>query len=209
MPLVNMTLVKLILLAITGGVLGAVLGRANACADGTCPLTANPRRGAIYGAAVAVLIGLAVAAGGPGTGQEAALAAKEDEKSSAVIEIKSVQDFTKEVEEAKGRVVVYFHATWCPPCKQYGPVFKKVAEEMSPKVKFAKIDTDELPTLSKRFNVRYLPTTILFDGGEAAMGFTGAGSKEKLVKLVKSPLPEEAEEVNETAAAPKEEEEKE
>jgi thioredoxin 1 len=59
-------------------------------------------------------------------------------------------------------VLVDFYATWCGPCKMLAPVLKQVKEELGDKIKIIKIDTDKNQDLASKYQVRSVPTMILF-----------------------------------------------
>jgi thioredoxin 2 len=63
-------------------------------------------------------------------------------------------------------VVVDFWAPWCGPCKAMAPQFEKAAGEVEPKVRFAKVNTDEEQELAGRFGIQGIPTMILFRRGK-------------------------------------------
>ncbi|WP_043527071.1 thioredoxin TrxC [Litchfieldella xinjiangensis] len=66
-------------------------------------------------------------------------------------------------------VVVDFWANWCGPCKMMAPVFAQMANELEPRMRFAKLDTEAEPSLAGRFSIRSIPTLIVFkDGKEIA-----------------------------------------
>jgi thiol-disulfide isomerase/thioredoxin len=71
----------------------------------------------------------------------------------------------KIVEDAPGKKVFYFTATWCPPCKAIAPVFKKLSEENTYKdITFLKIDIDDFTDSAAEYNVRSVPTFVFLNG---------------------------------------------
>ncbi|WP_337014258.1 thioredoxin TrxC [Pantoea sp. AS142] len=74
-------------------------------------------------------------------------------------------------------VVIDFWAPWCGPCVNFAPVFKDVARERSGKVRFIKVNTEAEPALSARFNIRSIPTIMLFKNGERVDMLNGAMPK--------------------------------
>ncbi|MFN8652256.1 MAG: thioredoxin [Gemmatimonadales bacterium] len=97
--------------------------------------------------------------------------------------------FGAEVEQAKGVVVVDFWATWCGPCRAVAPVIEKLAEDYAGKVKVLKLDTDANQMTAMKFNIRSIPTILLFKDGKVADGVIGADPRlrsileEKIGKL--------------------------
>ena len=59
-------------------------------------------------------------------------------------------------------IVIDCWAAWCGPCKQFAPTFEKAAAAFEPRLRFAKLDTDANPQSSARFQIRSIPTLILF-----------------------------------------------
>lgn len=74
-------------------------------------------------------------------------------------------------------------ATWCGPCRQYGPIFEKVAGQHDD-VTFAKLDTDAEQELAGAFGIQSIPTTLAFRGGYLVFAQPGAMNATQLGQLV-------------------------
>ncbi|NOY17430.1 MAG: thioredoxin TrxC [Gammaproteobacteria bacterium] len=71
-------------------------------------------------------------------------------------------------------VVVDFWAAWCGPCKMMAPAFSQLASQMSSQIRFAKVDTEQAQDIAARFNIRSIPTMILFKKGKEVDRVSGA-----------------------------------
>ena len=100
--------------------------------------------------------------------------------------IKAVSDdsFETEVLKAEGPVLVDFWAKWCGHCKQIGPSLEEISTEMDGRLTIAKINIDENPKTPTNFNVRGIPTLMIFKNGELAGTKVGALPKGKLVEWI-------------------------
>ena len=78
-------------------------------------------------------------------------------------------------------VLVDFWATWCGPCKMISPILDEIAKEQAGKFRIAKIDVDQNPALASRFNIRGIPTMLLFQNGEVKETIVGLTGKQNLV----------------------------
>ena len=97
-----------------------------------------------------------------------------------------VASFDQEVLKSEVPVVVDFYADWCGPCKRMEPVLEKVAHAYDGKVKVVKLNSDENQDLSLKYQVRGLPTLILFRAGQEVDRKLGFQSEQDLNKLLTS-----------------------
>ncbi|MFA0960503.1 thioredoxin [Roseivirga sp. BDSF3-8] len=81
-------------------------------------------------------------------------------------------------------VLVDFHATWCGPCKMQAPILKEVSAETEGKARILKIDVDRNRQLADKYQVRGVPTLILFKNGKPVWRQSGVAQKHQLIKLI-------------------------
>ena len=93
-------------------------------------------------------------------------------------------DFAADVLASDLPVLVDFWAEWCGPCKAIGPALEEISEVMGDKVKIAKLNIDENPSTPQTYNVRGIPTLLIFKNGEVAAEKIGAMPKSALEQWV-------------------------
>jgi len=83
---------------------------------------------------------------------------------------------------------VDFWAEWCGPCKMIAPVLEDLADEYSGKMKVCKIDVDQNKQMAEKYNVKGIPTLIIFNNGDAVGKKVGALSKAQLSAFIDSTI---------------------
>ncbi|MEH1006697.1 thioredoxin [Winogradskyella sp. ECml5-4] len=83
-------------------------------------------------------------------------------------------------------VLVDFFADWCGPCKMLSPILKQVKEAMGEDVSIIKIDVDKNQALASKYQVRGVPTMLLFKNGKQVWRQSGVLQKDEIINVIKS-----------------------
>ncbi|MBP9758284.1 thioredoxin [Candidatus Dojkabacteria bacterium] len=89
-----------------------------------------------------------------------------------------------------GVTLVDFWAPWCGPCQMLGPVIEEIATELKDKANVYKLNVDDNPNISGRFNVMSIPTIMLFKDGEVVDTMIGVQHKDAYVNAIKKAIGE-------------------
>jgi thioredoxin 1 len=153
---------SLIFSLLIGTGFGAALGYFGQCKSGACPLTANWKRGAVYGAVLGLLFHFS-SGNGPSS-----------YRSPKNLTVIGETNFDAEVLRAGKPVVVDFFAPWCGPCRILSPRLDQLAGEFTHEIKFVSVNVDQAPTLAAKYGVQGIPM-LLFIGNDGKIVDTSVG----------------------------------
>jgi thioredoxin 1 len=85
-------------------------------------------------------------------------------------------------------VVIDVYADWCSPCKIQSPILQELAGELKDKVKIIKIDADKNPEISSKYEIRSIPTIMIFKKGQLRYKNAGIHSKAQLMSIIEGNL---------------------
>lgn len=100
------------------------------------------------------------------------------------VRIVSDANFQETVLDAPGLVLVDFWAPWCGPCKRLAPALEAAASELRGQATVVKLNVDENPGAAERFNIRSIPTVMLFKAGRVVDVMIGMVEKKQLTRAV-------------------------
>jgi thioredoxin len=100
-----------------------------------------------------------------------------------------VQDLSEaalddQLQQSKQPILVDFWAPWCGPCRAMSPAVEAAAQKLAGEARVYKVNVDDNPEVSPRFNIRGIPTLILFKDGQEAKRLIGLSSTEQIEALV-------------------------
>ena len=171
---------RLIIGVLAGAVLGGIVGYVGKCSGGACPLTCHPVGGMLTGAAIGLLIMLAVQPRGGG-------ATANFVPSKNVIEIQSTAQFD-EIVKQKPVVLADLYADWCGPCQRLKPAIHQLADEYAGRATVVGVNVDVLKELAARYGVSSIPDVRIFRGGKPSQQLIGLRDKQEYAAALDAAL---------------------
>lgn len=96
------------------------------------------------------------------------------------------ENFEKEISKTNKPILVDFWADWCAPCKQISPILEEISQEKIEKIQIAKVNIDENPNTPTKYNVRGIPTLMIFNNGTLVDTKVGSIPKSLIVEWIDS-----------------------
>jgi len=199
---------RILLGVLIGGAIGAVLGYFGKCSSGSCPLTANPYRGAIYGAVIGALLASAFS---PTPAEKSEISdvvhidSEADLKTRlpntngvGLVESLTKDSFLQKIFnyeqnkewkfEGKLPCIIDFYADWCAPCKMVEPILQELAQEYQGKLNIYRVDRQAEQELAATFGIQSIPSMLFVPLNDKPQMAIGALPEKTLKKTIKEVL---------------------
>jgi thioredoxin 1 len=181
-----------------GGAIGAMMGHFGKCSSGTCPLTANPFRGAIFGALLGALFSLSFSRiqneSLEPTPKSAALVTNTSEKGEtnqesaleAMIYVNNEADFKNHVLEAHLPCLANFFSDSCPTCRMLAPTMETLGSKYKGKAAICKVAIDHAETraLAQQYRITVIPAVLFLENGKETQRLVGLRSEEEYTRIL-------------------------
>ena len=187
-------IIRLLIGISIGALAGVVLGYFGKCSSGICPLTANPFRGAMFGALLGTLFAIASGyaksennlEGEQLRASSGITKTKQETEKEALLHVNNINDFEKQVLKAELPCLVDFFSLRCPPCRILGPTIEELAKEYKGRAVICKVSLDHAKArgLAQRYGIRGVPTVIFFNKGEETERLVGLKRKKAYSKIL-------------------------
>ncbi|MEM7818080.1 MAG: thioredoxin, partial [Candidatus Aenigmatarchaeota archaeon] len=104
-----------------------------------------------------------------------------------MVEIRKISEFTDILSKSeKIPIIIDFYADWCMPCRMLSPIIEKIEKKLDGKIKVLKVNVEEFPEISMKFEIMSIPTLVLIKGGKEIDRIVGLVSEEKILEWLKS-----------------------
>jgi len=92
----------------------------------------------------------------------------------------------KNIITSNNLVLIDFYADWCGPCKMLAPILKEVKEALGDAIKIVKIDVDKNQSIASKYQIKGVPTMLLFKNGKQVWRQSGVLQKTDIIKVIQS-----------------------
>ncbi|MEM5831863.1 MAG: thioredoxin [Candidatus Aenigmatarchaeota archaeon] len=104
-----------------------------------------------------------------------------------MVEIRKISEFTDILSKSeKIPIIIDFYADWCMPCRMLSPIIEKIEKKLDGKIKVLKVNVEEFPEISMKFEIMSIPTLVLIKGGKEIDRIVGLVSEAKILEWLKS-----------------------
>jgi thioredoxin 1 len=166
--------ITLLLFAIGGGFIGG-LAHAFVTSQGS----SKPLRPTLPGSLLGGVIGVAVGFMALGSGGGSSPAS-----TGHLEHVETIAAFQEKVLDADNTVLVDFYATWCPPCRLLAPELEKLHAKELAGFNIVKVDVDKAKELSQKYNIKSIPTMMLFKDGKVVKNWVGMKTADELTREI-------------------------
>lgn len=198
-------MLRLVIGILIGAGVGTMTGYFGKCSSGSCPLTATPVRGAVYGGVVGLFIALTMGTPGscgpsvrretsrdsntttaPSRAVTTVAGHSEGKPGNAPMHISEAEDFEARVLRSDMPCLVDFYSEHCPPCRMLGPTIEKLAERYEGRAVVAKVNLDRGRNgdLARRYDIRGIPAVLFFSKGRQEERLVGLRDESEYVAVL-------------------------
>lgn len=181
-------IIKIALGILAGAVLGGLLGYYGKCTSGTCPLTANPYRGALYGGLLGLLLSWSLFGSMGNRGADNTSTTENHHMTRQINET----EFQNEVLNGGKVALVDFYADWCGPCRALAPTIASLAASYGDRALIAKIDVDKHPDLAGQYRIQGIPAVLVFKNGQVVNRLIGLQDRRQYEQALEEALKDTA-----------------
>ena len=166
-------MLKFALIVLIGAVAGGLMGYLGQCTTGACPLTANPIRGAAFGALLGLLVAMTNTGGRMG-GREPL------QVSDHIMQVSDLRSLQALIAGSEVPVMVDFYADWCGPCKRLAPELSALADAWQGNAMIVKVNVDDQREVAASYRISSIPDIRVFAGGQQEQAVTGFQRRQDL-----------------------------